>query len=167
MSMNWRSRLTVSVEDPGSETPIHVTPIDALQPSFSFQAEPVHSIEDTHLGVIYSPDQINFSMTVKAIGGTGAPAAKLTQLAIQGKPFNIVLETKEGEEDDWAFESIVLSDCIITNATPTNAAISGAPTATFSGFALAASTLADGSDGTMGAMGSADTKAGIPAEEGG
>ena len=57
MSMNWRSRLTVSVEAPGSETPIRVTPIDALQPSFSFQAEPVHSIEDTHLGVIYSPDQ--------------------------------------------------------------------------------------------------------------
>ena len=165
MSMNWRSRLSVSVEAPGSEDPISVTPIDSLQPSFSFQAEPVHSIEDTHLGVIYSPDQINFSMTVKAIGGTGAPAAKLTQLAIKGQPFNIILETQEGEEDDWAFESIVLSDCIITNATPTNAAISGAPTATFSGFALAASSMADGTDGTMGAMGAADTKSGVPVEE--
>lgn len=165
MTMNWRSRLCVKAEIPGVEAPLLISPIDALQPSFSFQAEPVHSIEDTHQGVIYSPDQINFSMTVKAIGGTGAPAAQLTQLAVKGMPFNIILETKEGEEDDWAFESIVLADCIITNATPTNAAISGAPTATFSGFALAASSYADGMDGTMGAFAVADTKAGVPVEE--
>jgi len=71
---------------------------------------------------------------VKAIGSV---AAALTALAMQGKEFDIVLQEQEG--DDWAFRKILLSQCMITSAAPTAATVSGAPTATFSGFSRAAS----------------------------
>lgn len=163
---NWRSRLAVTYFDENGN-PNYITPIDSFQPSFSVNAEPVHSIEDTHLGVVFSPDQINFSMTVKALGADGA-AARLTHLAVKGIPFEIHLQTKVGDEDDWSFDSIVMGDCIITNATPTNAAISGAPTATFSGFSRS-STIKSGADtSNLGAYGAADTKEGFePAEASG
>jgi hypothetical protein len=73
-------------------------------------------------------------MTVKAIGDI---AARLTALAISRKRFNVTLQEKVG--NDWSFAKIVLSDCIITSATPTAATISGAPSATFSGVSLQAS----------------------------
>ena len=92
----------------------------------------MHSIEQTHIGVIYSPDSMTFSLTVKAIGDV---AAQLTAIALQGTPFDILLQENNG--DDWSFHSIVMSNCIITSASPSNATVSGAPAATFSGFALA------------------------------
>ncbi|MDK1376441.1 hypothetical protein QN222_18315 [Sinorhizobium sp. 6-70] len=155
---NWRSRLIVSFVEAGQKKTI--SPIDSFQPSFSLNAEPIHSIEATHIGVIYSPDQINFSMTVKAVGADG-PAARLTHLALQGIPFNVELEVREGDEDDWSFESIVLADCIITNATPSNASISGAPTATFSGFAMAGTTKSGATESKAGAYAVASTKIGV------
>lgn len=155
---NWRSRLIVSYVEAGTKKTI--SPIDSFQPSFSLNAEPIHSIEATHIGVIYSPDQINFSMTVKAIGADQA-AARLTHLAISGTPFNVELEVNEGDEDDWAFESIVLADCIITNATPTNASISGAPSATFSGFAMAGTAKSGATESKAGAYGVATSKVGV------
>jgi hypothetical protein len=129
----WRSRLAVVV-NAGPER-IPVTPIDSFSPSFSLNADVLHSIEKTHIGVVYSPQSITFSMTVKAIG----PAVgKLTSMALKGERFDVVLqETDDG--NDWSFKEIVLSDCIITSATPTSASVSGAPTATFSGMSLAAS----------------------------
>lgn len=133
---DWRSRLVVRYEsESGGDT---ITPIDSFQPSFSLSAEPVHSIEDTHIGVIFSPDQVNFTITAKALGADGA-VARLTHLAMTGRPFEISLEKQEGEDDDWSFDEIILGNCFITNASPTNAAISGAPMATFSGFSLGAS----------------------------
>ncbi|MCW8987088.1 MAG: hypothetical protein OQK75_05385, partial [Gammaproteobacteria bacterium] len=110
-----------------------ITPIDSFTPTFSINAEILHSIEDTHMGMIFSPEQMTFSLAVKAIGNV---AAQLTALAISGKRFDITLQEAAG--DDWSFQSIVMSDCIITSATPTNASPSGAPTATFSGVSLGA-----------------------------
>ena len=105
-----------------------------LQLSFSLNAEVLHSIEATHLGVVYSPQSMTFSLSVKAIGDS---AGQLTSLALNGTRFDIILqETDQGQ--DWSFAKIVMQECIITSATPTNATISGAPSATFSGFSLAA-----------------------------
>lgn len=160
MATNWRSRLVVSYTEAGQKKTI--SPIDSFQPSFSLNAEPVHSIEATHVGVIYSPDQVNFSMTVKAIGAGGA-AARLTHLAIRGTPFTIELEVQANEDTDWSFDSIVLSDCIITNATPTNAAISGAPTSTFSGFSLMGSAKSGADESKAGGSGVATAKVGVGA----
>ena len=83
-------------------------------------------------------------MTVKAIGEV---AGRLTALAMDGTRFDITLQEFDG--NDWSFSTVVMRDCIITSATPTTASPSGAPTATFSGFSLAAT---------------AETKAGAAAE---
>jgi hypothetical protein len=130
---DWRSRLAVSYVDKDGDN-VNVTPIDAFAPTFSLNAEALHSLEQTHIGVIYTPQAITFSMTVRAIGDA---AAKLTALALHGKRFDVTLqETEDG--NDWSFDSIVLADCIITSASPSPTTISGAPAATFSGMSLSA-----------------------------
>lgn len=130
---DWNTRLAVSYIE-GSNT-VTISPIDSYTPTFSLNAEALHSIEQTHIGVIYQPQAMTFSMTVKAIGNV---AAQLTSLALEGKTFDIVLqETDDG--NDWSFKTIVMKNCTITSASPSPATISGAPAATFSGFSLAAS----------------------------
>jgi len=131
---DWRSRLAVSyIDDTHSE--VLISPIDSFTPSFSLNTEVIHSIERTHVGVVYLPQAINFSMSVKAIGEV---AARLTALALEGRRFDVVVqETDDGS--DWSFKKLVLSNCIITSASPSNATPSGSPTATFSGMSLAAS----------------------------
>jgi hypothetical protein len=130
---DWNTRLAVSYTDENGQQ-VNITPIDAFTPSFALNAEALHSVERTHIGVVYTPEAMSFSMTVKAIGDV---AAKLTILALQGQRFSVLLQEAEGG-DDWSFATIVMADCIITSATPTSATISGAPSATFSGFALSA-----------------------------
>lgn len=131
---DWKTRLSVSYKDEGGNQ-VDITPIDSFTPTFALNAEALHSIEATHLGAIFSPSAITFSMTVKAIGNV---VGQLTALAMEGKRFNILLqETNDGH--DWSFKSLVLEDCIITSASPSAATISGAPSATFSGFSLKSS----------------------------
>lgn len=138
---DWKNtRLAVSYTDEDGSN-VDVSPIDAYSPTFSLGAEVLHSLERTHLGVVFAPQSISFSLTVKAIGDA---AAKLTILAMKGKRFNITLQEEQGT--DWSFKSLVLSDCIITSASPTPASLSGAPAATFSGFSLSAN--ADPKTGT-------------------
>lgn len=129
---DWNTRLAVTYEtEAGTVT---ISPIDSFNPTFTLNAEPIHSIEATHIGVIYQPAQLTFSLTVKTIGDV---AARLTKLAIEGTPFDISLLEEDG--DDFAFSTIVLRDCILTSAQPANTSSSGgAPTATFSGFSLIA-----------------------------
>ena len=81
---DWNSRLAVSyVAADGSEG--EISPIDSFSPSFSLNAEPLHSLEATHVGVVYTPQAMTFSMTVKAIGDV---AARLTVLALDGTRFD-------------------------------------------------------------------------------
>jgi hypothetical protein len=130
---DWNTRLVVSYTDDQGQSD-EISPIDAFTPSFALNAEPLHSVEKTHIGVIYTPEALSFSLTVKAIGDV---AAKLTVLALEGRRFSVELQEQDGG-DDWSFASVVMSDCVITSATPTAATISGAPAATFSGFSLGA-----------------------------
>jgi hypothetical protein len=130
---DWNTRLAVSYVDEDNNT-VDITPITSFTPTFALNAEVLHSLEATHIGVVYAPQALSFSLTVPAIGDV---AGKLTLLALQGKHFNVTLQEATGT--DWSFKSVVLSQCIITNAQPTTANISGAPAATFSGFSLAAS----------------------------
>jgi hypothetical protein len=129
---DWDTRLVVTYNDGTQDRDI--SPIDSFTPTFALNAEPLHSVEDTHMGVVYSPQTLSFSMTVRAIGDV---AARLTVLALNGTRFSVSLKEKEG--DDWGFKQIVMSECIITSATPSSATIQGAPTATFSGFSLGTS----------------------------
>jgi hypothetical protein len=131
---DWNTRLAVSYKDEDGNT-VSVTPIDSFTPTFTLNTEALHSLEATHIGAVMSPQAITFTLTVKAIGDV---AAQLTALAIKGKRFDITLQ-ESNDGSDWGFKSIVLTDCLITSATPTAAVVTGAPTATFSGFSLAAS----------------------------
>lgn len=131
--LDWRTRLAVTYVDENG-TKVDVTPIDSFSPTFGLNAEVHHSIERTHIGAIFMPESITFSMTVKAIGDV---AAQLTVLALSGKRFDITLHEFDGT--DWSFKTVVLRECLITSASPSNATISGAPAATFSGFSLQAS----------------------------
>jgi hypothetical protein len=140
---DWKTRLSVQYIDPVSKAAVDIAPIDSFTPSFSLNAEVLHSLAKTHIGVVYSPQAMNFTMTVKAIGPV---AAQLTALALAGTRFNIQVQEALGA--DWAFQSLVLTDCIITSATPTAATISGAPAATFSGFSLSATATPQTGTGT-------------------
>jgi hypothetical protein len=133
--MEWNTRLAVSFKPSTGGPEITISPIDSFTPTFALGAEPIHSIEETHLGVIYQPTSMTFSMTVKAIGEV---AGQLTALAMEGTRFDIKLLEQANTGDDWTFKSLLMSDCVITSAGPSNVTISGAPSATFSGFSLAA-----------------------------
>jgi len=115
---DWDTRLAVSYNDGTGDH--EISPIDSFSPTFSLSAEVLHSVEQTHIGVVYTPQAISFSMTVRAIGDV---AARLTTLALNGTRFDVVLR-----------------ECVVTSAAPGAATISGAPSATFSGFSLAATT---------------------------
>lgn len=130
--LDWKTRLAVSYVDENG-VKVDVSPIDSFSPSFSLNAEVIHSIEKTHIGSVFTPQSITFSMTVKAIGDV---AAQLTVLALDATRFDVTLHENDGT--DWSFKRVVLRDCIITSASPSNATISGAPSATFSGFSLQA-----------------------------
>jgi hypothetical protein len=128
---DWKTRLAVSYTDKDGND-VNVTPIDSFSPSFALSTEVLHSIEATHIGAVYSPTAITFSMTCKAIGPV---VGQLTALALNSKRFKVLLqETDDGH--DWAFKTIVLEDCMITSAAPTAASPTGAPSATFSGISL-------------------------------
>jgi hypothetical protein len=129
---DWNTRLAVSYQHDNHTR--EITPIDSFTPTFSLNAEVLNSIERTHIGVVYTPQALSFSLTVKAIGDA---AANLTALAMAGDRFDIILQEAEGGHD-WSFKKVVMSDCIITSAGASAATVSGAPSATFSGFSLAA-----------------------------
>lgn len=126
----WKTRLAVHYTDPNG-VEHDITPIQSFTPTFSTTAEPLHSIERTHVGVVYSPQALTFSMTVPAVGDA---VAKLTAIALQGQQFDIALQEQTG--NDWSFSTIVMKACVITSASPTPATISGVPQAQFSGFSM-------------------------------
>ncbi len=128
---DWNSRLVVSYT--ANNQTKTISPIDSFTPTFALTAEALHSIEHTHIGVVYSPQVMTFTMTVKPIGTI---AAELTSLAINRTRFDVSVQEADG--NDWAYSTLVMSNCVITSAIPSTATTSGAPTATFSGFSLGA-----------------------------
>jgi hypothetical protein len=132
-NLNWNTRLVVSVAEGAGGTHVDVTPIQTFTPTFTLNAAPIHSLEQSHVGVSYSPAALTFTLTVSAIDSS---AAKLTAIAMAGTRFDIVMQARDGE--DWSFERVVMSKCVITSAAPSAATTTAAPTATFSGFSLEA-----------------------------
>ncbi len=123
----WDTRLEVTVS---GQT---ITPITAFTPSFSTPHTPIHSIEATNVGFVRGPSTFTFTMTVAATGGA---VAYLTNLALQGASFDVTIAAKTG--NDWTFNRILLSNCVITQAMPGDVTASDVPTATFTCAALSA-----------------------------
>ena len=126
---DWDTRLAVSYTDADGNTNV-ISPIDAFAPTFGLGASELRLDQAAHIGVVYAPRAISFTMTQ----AMGTACAQLMEIALKGQRFDVTLQ--EGEGTDWAFKSIVLSNCVITSAN-TNAPVSGAPTAVFSGIELA------------------------------
>src|ERR1700688_388207 len=127
--MNWTSRLGVAF-DTGSGN-VSITPIVSFQPTITSPGDVIHSLEQTHVGFIFSPQTIAFTMTVVQ---TGTALAALTALCLQRKKFNIVLLEQSG--NDWSFETILLRDCLITSVQVGPIAPTGAPSAILQGVSL-------------------------------
>jgi hypothetical protein len=138
MPTNWNTRLTVVCTIDGED--VVITPLQSFTPTFALNAQPLHSIEQSHLGVVYTPAALTFTMTVNAIGDA---VAKLTSIALRGQPFKIMMQEK-GDGHDWSFTQLVMDGCVITSAAPSAATVTGAPTATFSGFSLEAAATPKG-----------------------
>ncbi|MFH8259215.1 hypothetical protein [Streptomyces roseolus] len=117
--VKWDTRLTVMLD-----TTV-VTPIDSFNPTFNSPVQPLHSLEADNVAHVVQPKAFTFSMAVKAIGPV---VAKLTQMALEHKSFNIGVQEASGS--DWTFQQIVFNDCYITSAAST-IVIDGVPTTTF------------------------------------
>jgi hypothetical protein len=135
---NWSSRLEVHVAG------VIVSPITSFTTTFATAITPIHSIEADNVGVIRKPQTITFTMTVPAVVSDppSQPPAKnvadIYKLAVNGAKFDVALVVKSG--NDWAFKSLLFSDCYITSANPssvtvgtTSGQLDTVPVATFSG----------------------------------
>jgi len=123
--LDWKTRLEVTVDGKP------VSPIDSFTPTFTTPKTVIHSIEADNIGAVFQPQTATFTMTLKAIGPN---VAELTQMALEGKKFNISVAEKKGT--DWTFSKMLFRDCLITSANPSNVVIDGVPTATFNGMIL-------------------------------
>ncbi|HEX8067513.1 MAG TPA: hypothetical protein VF520_13425 [Thermoleophilaceae bacterium] len=137
---DWNSNLSVVWLDAAGTEHV-ISPIQSFTPTFALRYEPLHSIEHTHIGTVYSPHQFTFAMTVNALG----PAvAQLTVLALQHTQFKVMMR-EVGAGLDWSFATVVMDRCIITSAVPSTATTAASsPLATFSGFSLSAASTPKG-----------------------
>jgi len=125
MALNWNTRLAVSV----GGAPI--SPIESFSPTLNVGHRVQHSLEGDNVGIVTQAQTFTFSMTVRAVG---ASVALLTQLAVQGTEFQIVVTEHTGS--DWTFKQIAFNHCYFTSIAPSNVTLDDSPTATFSGVCL-------------------------------
>lgn len=125
MPFNWNTKLAVAVNG------AIVSPIESFTPTFNTGHRVQHSLEADNVGIVTQAQTFTFTMTVRAVG---ASVAVLTQLALAGTAFQIVVTEQTGS--DWTFAQIAFNSCYMTSAAPSNITLDDAPTATFSGVCL-------------------------------
>jgi hypothetical protein len=123
--LNWNTKLAVLVNG------AIVTPIESFSPTLNVGHRVQHSLETDNVGIVTQAQTFTFTMTIRAVG---AAVATLTQLALQGTEFAIVLTEQKGT--DWSFKSVAFNNCYFTSVSPSNASLDDSPTATFSGVCL-------------------------------
>jgi hypothetical protein len=156
---NWQSQMAIFLQKRTSTgapdgAPIPITPIDSFQQTVNTPATALHSLEQTHVGAVFAPADIQFTMTVKQ---NAAVLAQLTAIALNRQPFTIMVN--EGQGDSWALASIALDNCVITSmqAGPflATAATTGIlPTMLISGVSLHTTyTMPDNTTASVGSLG--------------
>jgi hypothetical protein len=123
--LNWNTKLAVMVNNN------LVSPIESFSPTLNVGHRVQHSLEADNIGIVTQAQTFTFTMTVRAVG---AAVATLTQLALAGTQFAIVLTEQTGS--DWTFKSIAFNSCYFTSISPSNVMLDDSPTATFSGVCL-------------------------------
>lgn len=122
---NWNTRLEVQVAGQ------LISPIDSFVPTFNIPHTVLHSLEQENVGFVRNPSTFTFIMTIRAIGSN---AADLTEMALDGTTFDVVITESTGS--DWSFKKLMFNDCIITSANPSNIQLDGVPAVTFNCAAL-------------------------------
>jgi hypothetical protein len=122
---DWNTRLVVKL---GNNV---ITPIDQFTPTFNTPHTVLHSVEGDNVGYVRQPFTFTFTMTVKA---NATVVADLTELAVNGREFDISVAEQVGQ--DWAFNKLMFSRCLITSTNPSNVVIDGVPTASFNCISL-------------------------------
>ena len=125
VQLNWNTKLAVMVNG------TIVSPIESFSPTLNVGHRVQHSLEADNVGIVTQAQTFTFSMTVRAVG---ASVATLTQLAISGTSFSIVVTEQTGS--DWTFKSIAFNNCYFTSISPSNVTLDDSPAATFSGVCL-------------------------------
>ena len=125
MALNWNTKLAVAVNG------VVVSPIESFTPTLNTGHRVQHSLESDNVGIVTQAQTFTFTMTVRAVG---ASVAALTQLAVNGTEFQIVVTEQTGS--DWTFSQIAFNSCYFTSVAPSNLTLDDAPTATFSGVCL-------------------------------
>jgi hypothetical protein len=125
MALNWNTKLAVAVNN------AIVSPIESFTPTLNTGHRVQHSLESDNVGIVTQAQTFTFTMSVRAVG---AAVATLTQLAVSGEEFQIVVTEQVGK--DWAFTKIAFNKCYFTSVAPSNLTLDDAPTATFSGVCL-------------------------------
>jgi hypothetical protein len=123
--LNWNTKLAVMVNNS------LISPIESFSPTLNVGHRVQHSLEADNVGIVTQAQTFTFTMTVRAVGAT---VATLTQLALAGTQFAIVLTEQTGS--DWTFKSIAFNSCYFTSVSPSNVTLDDSPTATFSGVCL-------------------------------
>ncbi|MBV8520870.1 MAG: hypothetical protein JOY71_01845 [Acetobacteraceae bacterium] len=124
-ALNWNTKLAVMVN--GNL----VSPIESFSPTLNVGHRVQHSLEADNVGIVTQAQTFTFTMTIRAVG---AAVATLTQLALAGTQFAIVLTEQTGS--DWTFKTIAFNSCYFTSISPSNVMLDDSPTATFSGVCL-------------------------------
>ncbi|ADB53378.1 hypothetical protein [Conexibacter woesei] len=122
---DWKTRLVVTV---GTTV---VSPITSFNPRFTTPHTVIHSIEQDRVGYLRRPFEFSFDMAIPAIADV---VAEITQMALEGREFNVTVAERAGE--NWTFRSVALSRCVIISTTPSNIVGADPPTASFSCLAL-------------------------------
>jgi len=125
VQLNWNTKLAVMVNG------TIVSPIESFSPTLNVGHRVQHSLEADNVGIVTQAQTFTFTMTVRAVG---ASVATLTQLAISGTSFSIVVTEQTGS--DWTFKSIAFNNCYFTSISPSNVTLDDSPAATFSGVCL-------------------------------
>ncbi len=123
--LNWNTKLAVMVNN------TLVSPIESFSPTLNVGHRVQHSLDADNVGIVTQAQTFTFTMTIRAVG---AAVATLTQLALSGTSFAIVLTEQVG--GDWTFKSIAFNNCYFTSVAPSNVTLDDSPTATFSGVCL-------------------------------
>jgi hypothetical protein len=125
MALNWNTKLAVAVNG------TVISPIESFTPTLNTGHRVQHSLEADNVGIVTQAQTFTFTMTVRAVG---ASVAALTQLAVNGDEFQIVVTEQTGT--DWSFKQIAFNQCYFTSIAPSNVTLDDAPSATLSGVCL-------------------------------
>jgi hypothetical protein len=149
---DWNTRLVIQFSSDG-KTFTDITPIDSFQQTIKTDAQAVHSLEQTHVGAVFSPADIQFTMTVKQ---SATVLADLTKAALGRTRFSIAVQKSSSSTgNDWALASIVLSNCVITSMQvgPFTLTVGQVPTMIIAGVSLHTQvTLPDNSTASAGSL---------------